>query len=292
MPSHPKAPLTRQELPDHVTMPLLDRVALGAVDQEYAERAERRAGMAAPAAPGGRARAGLTLAAVFVLGLLVATALVQATRISQQDESGRNALLNRIESERQSIEDLQTSLGGLQADVATLRRRDQSLSDELAQRETTAARLGLGSGFAAAQGPGVRIRVDDSPSGNPLEAVRDEDLAILADALWGVGAEAIAINGKRLTVLSAIRNSGDAININGRPLSPPYVVSAIGDPDTLQPDLLASDRGNSWIGLADQLGFDWSMQNVSTLTLPAARVPALRYVVPGLSGRVEKEVSP
>ena len=54
--------------------------------------------------------------------------------------------------------------------------------------------------------------------------VRDADLAILVDGLWNAGAEAIAINGQRLTALTPIRNAGPAIQVNSTPLVPPYVV--------------------------------------------------------------------
>ena len=57
------------------------------------------------------------------------------------------------------------------------------------------------------------------------------------NGLWTAGAEAISINGQRLTVLTAIRNGGPVINVNSRPLAPPYTVQAIGDPRTLLADL-------------------------------------------------------
>ena len=82
------------------------------------------------------------------------------------------------------------------------------------------------------------------------------DLALLVNGLWRAGAEAIAINGQRLTARSAIRNSGAAINVNGRPpLSPPYVVTAIGDTKTLQADLLDTSTGLAFQNGADALGF-------------------------------------
>lgn len=281
-----------RELPAYVTMPLLDRVRAGAVDQEYADRAERRVRGGKPARARGPWRFSVTVVALLLFGLLVATAFVQNVRTTDQDASSRASLLSRIDAERQSIADSQERLGTLQAEVAQLNRQDQLLSAELSRAQEREERLGLVSGFRAVTGPGVRVDVDDSPSGDSLEAVRDEDLALLVDGLWGAGAEAITINNKRLTVLSSIRNTGSAINVNSRPLSPPYVVLAIGDPDTLQSNLLASERGNTWIGMADQLGFIWSMENAESLNLPAARMQEPNYAVRGLDGRPDKEASP
>lgn len=290
--SEQPVPDTPRELPAYVTMPLLDRVRAGAVDQEYADRAARRVRGGKSARARGPWRFSATVVALLLFGLLVATAFVQNVRTTDQDASSRASLLSRIDAERQSIADSQERLGTLQTEVAQLNRESQLLSAELARSQEREERLGLSSGFVAVTGPGVRVDVDDSPSGDSLEAVRDEDLALLVDGLWGAGAEAIAINNKRLTVLSSIRNTGTAINVNSRPLSPPYTVLAIGDPDTLQSNLLASERGNSWIGMADQLGFIWSMENAESLTLPAARMQEPSYAVRGLDGRPDKEALP
>ena len=128
-------------------------------------------------------------------------------------------------------------------------------------------------------GPGVQITVEDAPNG---EAVRDEDLQRLVNGLWEGGAEAIAINGKRLTSRSSLRNSGAAINLNGSPpLSPPYVVSAIGDKDTLQANLLDTSTGLAFSNVADALGLPVTMKNVDDLTLPAAAQRRLLFAVKG-----------
>ena len=63
--------------------------------------------------------------------------------------------------------------------------------------------------------------------------VRDRDLQRVINGLWESGAEAISINGQRLTALSAIRAAGDAILVDNRPLVPPYTVLAVGDGERL-----------------------------------------------------------
>ncbi len=72
--------------------------------------------------------------------------------------------------------------------------------------------------------------------------VLSKDLQVVTNALWEAGAEAISINGQRLTARSAIRFAGDAILVNYRPLTRPYVISAIGDPQNLQVEF-ADNRG-------------------------------------------------
>ena len=55
----------------------------------------------------------------------------------------------------------------------------------------------------------------------------------VVNGLWESGAEAVAINGQRLTALSAIRAAGDAILVDNKPLVPPYTVLAVGDGERL-----------------------------------------------------------
>ena len=85
--------------------------------------------------------------------------------------------------------------------------------------------LALGTGFSAVEGRGLRVTVDDQPAGDPDGLVRATDLRVLVNGLWQAGAEAIAINGRRLTALSAIVNADIAIQVNKGPLSPPLDVT-------------------------------------------------------------------
>lgn len=263
------------DLPAHVTMPLLDLVTQQSLDQDYAHVARRRAQGDEPA-PTGRGTSVAVLVALALFGLLVATAAVQETRSAPVDATNRAQLIDQIDQRRQALAGIQDRIGKQQAKITVLARRSAELDDEEAAVEGRLTRLRGRTGYGAVSGPGVRIQVDDSPSGVPDEAVRDSDLAELVNALWSVGAEAIAINGERLTVLSGIRNVDVAIHVNGRPLSPPYVVEAIGDPKTLQSDLVNSPRGQHFFALADALGLEYDMSNQSNLVLSGASPRALR----------------
>jgi uncharacterized protein YlxW (UPF0749 family) len=118
--------------------------------------------------------------------------------------------------------------------------------------------------------------VDDSPDGSKDGRVRDEDLATLVDGLWGAGAEAIAINGNRLTNVSPIRNVGGAIHVKSRPLRAPYTVLAVGDRNTLPARFAETAAGAAWFNLVASFHFDFSMEEEDSLQLPGEGSPALR----------------
>ena len=55
-------------------------------------------------------------------------------------------------------------------------------------------------------GADVDPRTDETDDGR----VTDRDLQTVVNEVWAAGAEAVAVNGQRLTSLSAIRSAGDA----------------------------------------------------------------------------------
>jgi uncharacterized protein YlxW (UPF0749 family) len=89
----------------------------------------------------------------------------------------------------------------------------------------------------------------------------------------------VAVNGERVTALSALRNSGQAIRINDVSLSPPYVVEAVGDPRTLPARFANTTSGVRFRDVTSLYGMPFSMDIVKSLTLPAApaRMQTLRY---------------
>jgi uncharacterized protein YlxW (UPF0749 family) len=273
----PEAP----PLPDRVTLPLLTLITQQSFDEDYVHVAERRRAEGKPVErPAGGSHL-MAAAVIAVFGLLVGTAAIQTSQEAGVNDQSRATLIARI-SERSA------QVSRLQEQIVRLRGRNVGLADRLASVARTEAsatarlqRLETTTGFGAVTGEGVRIVVDDAPDGDATQLVRDEDLALLADGLWNAGAEAIAINGQRLTALSAIRNVNVAVHVNTRPLSPPYTVRAIGDQQTLQARLLESTHGQQFYSLVDQLGFVFDVQNEDTMTLPAAQLRPLGTAVAG-----------
>jgi len=100
--------------------------------------------------------------------------------------------------------------------------------------------------------------------------VLDRDLQSVVNALWAVGAEAVSINGQRLTALSAIRSAGQAILVDYRPLSPPYRILAVGDSKNLSTGFSQHAGGRDLVYLADNFGIRYTIAQVSRLSLPAS----------------------
>ena len=269
---------TDRPLPDHVTTPLLTLILTRSMDEDYAHVAQKRADAGKPST-GSPQPHWISLVAVGVLGLMIAVVAVQTDRRAEVDELGRAALIDQIEARRQRVGDLRADVGELTDSIRTSVARGNEIDGQLQTLEANVSRLEVRTGFSAVHGEGVRITVDNEPGVDVNSEIRDEDLAYLVDGLWAAGAEAIAVNDQRINLLGGIRNTSRAIHVNGRPVNAPYVVSVIGDNDTLQARLLQSSQGQAWFALVSTFGFRYTPENVDDIRLPAAPGPVLRDVI-------------
>jgi uncharacterized protein YlxW (UPF0749 family) len=260
-------------------MGLLDYLTTHAMDEDYAfvSEQQRDRETAAPT-PAPRRRIGLAGALVMALfAVLVVTAAAQTSRNAVSDERDRRQLVDQVDQARAVLNAERRQLRALQAEVTLLQAR-QLRSDTSAQgileRITL---LGMRAGTIPVRGPGVRVVADDAPGADSARnQVLDSDLQRLANGLWEAGAEAISLNGQRLTNLSTIRLAGGAITVNSRSLRRPYVVSAIGDKDTLPARFAETSSGQAWLDLQREVGLKLEITPVSSLRLPAAEA-SLRY---------------
>ncbi len=275
MPPTPTETRDPAPLPDRVTMPLLALVTREAVDEDYVHAARRRAAGGAPQLPSHRTPLRGAAVATVLFGLLIALAAVQTARNADVREASRDALINRIGESRQEVASLRERIGTLRQQNDELESTSSRVQGQLAEATVQLRALEISTGFVAVRGPGLRVTVSDKPDGSSDGRVRATDLRLLVNGLWQAGAEAIAINGRRLSNLSAIVNANISIAVNRSPLTPPYIVSAIGD-STLASRLQDSTSGVQFQALADQFGFVVDRQNETELVLPAAPDTQLR----------------
>jgi uncharacterized protein YlxW (UPF0749 family) len=268
-------PGAERRLPDHVTQPLLSLITQRSLDADYEHVAARRraTGQTVTPHPVPRGTAGVVL---LVFGLLVTVAAVQTSRNASASDASRESLIQQVNLRREGLSDLQQQLDQQQGSVLKLQSQLNALSTEERASQARLDRLESRTGFGAVRGPGIQATVTSAPGSAGSQLVRDSDLTLLTDALWAAGAEAISVNGQRLTALSAFRNVGIGILVNAVPINPPYVFEVVGNPDTLPASLLTSSIGEKWYALRASLGFRFEVRNGGTMSLPAAAPQRLR----------------
>lgn len=271
-------------------MSLLTNVMDHSLDDGYAEAAARKKAEGAGGMPK-TVRAKLGLAAGLVLAALVVTVGAANARIAAPVVAKeRQELIDRVERETASADKLESGVDTLRADVSA--RQNEALKKQGGGDQ--ADLVGILSGAVAVRGPGVKLVVNDAKEatqggdGNPRETsgfsdtgrVRDRDMQRVINGLWESGAEAVSINGQRLTALSAIRAAGDAILVDNKPLVPPYTVLAVGDGERLSTRFQNSADGLYLHALQENYGIRTAISVEKDVRLSAAPSVIVRTAQP------------
>ncbi|WP_187284569.1 DUF881 domain-containing protein [Streptomyces sp. uw30] len=281
------------------SMSLLTNVMDHSLDDGYAEAAARKEAAGHGGLPK-TLRAKLGLAAGLVLAALVVTVGAAQARVAAPVVAKeREELIDRIDRETTAADELEETVDELRADVSA-RQREALKTTGGDQAEL----VGILAGAVEVHGPGVKLVVNDAKEagtdgdGDPRGAtgftdtgrVRDRDMQRVVNGLWESGAEAVSINGQRLTALSAIRAAGDAILVDNKPLVPPYTVLAVGDGERLSTRFQDSADGLYLHALQENFGIRTSISVQEDLRLPAAPSVIVRTAQPNTE-KTEKGTS-
>jgi uncharacterized protein YlxW (UPF0749 family) len=190
-----------------------------------------------------RWRFGVPVICVLAGVLLAATHGVSGGGEIRSSDAPR--LVDLVREAQASVESLSAERDRLatQIDSTHGRSTDTALAAMLAR----AAQLASVAGLDPVHGPGLVVTLTDArrdANGRfPRDAspddlvVHQQDVQGVLNALWSAGAEAIQMQDQRLIATSAPRCVGNTLLLNGRTYSPPYVVTAIGDPEAMQAGL-------------------------------------------------------
>jgi uncharacterized protein YlxW (UPF0749 family) len=181
--------------------------------------------------------ASIALVAVVSLATgFVLVGQVKAQLLTPSNEVARYQALVR------SVQDLEATNASERTQIATLRGEIDALEAAAAARSagTMALRnqvadLRAHAGLTAVHGPGVEVDLGNGvpgpdTGGQSSYLVNFQDVQDVVNLLFDQGAEAIAVNGRRITPLSAYSGSeGQVVIDQGPPFSAPIKVLAIGD---------------------------------------------------------------
>lgn len=222
---------------------------------------------------GRRVTACIALTSV-ALGLLVGVSVAELRGASAHESDRHRALVEQVEHQ--------------QAETARSAATHDRFAGELSRLEQEAAALGapdeaLLEGTAAravaVQGPGVTVTLEDSDALAPapgeasttVNRVRDDDLQLAVNALWQLGAEAIAVNGVALGPTTPIRGAGEAILVDLRPLSSPYRIEAIGPAREMADGFEDTGSGAELARISRRYGLELTVAPQGALEIAPAR---------------------
>jgi uncharacterized protein YlxW (UPF0749 family) len=163
----------------------------------------------------------------------------------------RPQLTQLIADKRDRLEDREQRAADLRAQVDRETAKLAEVDQPVKAARQRADAMQQPAGFSALRGPGVTVVLDDSPrrvgDGGPNNPKNDDlvvhqgDVQAVVNALWAGGAEAMSIMDIRVISTSAVRCVGNTLLLHGQVFSPPFKITAIGEPTAMHQALESAD---------------------------------------------------
>ena len=262
-------------------MSLLQELMDRPLDPSYAAAADRREAAGLPRSTS--TRGPVVIVSALLIGFLLVAAALALRPSGTTASRDKEQLIQQVQARQARGDELAAQASSLSGEIQNAQAA--ALAAQATQLGAELDRLELLTGEVAVAGPGLVLTVDDAPAaranraaGDPRDAngfpkgrVTSFDLQILCNGLWQAGAEAMSINGQRLTSRSAIRFAGDAILVDYKPLSPPYVITAVGEGRDLQTGFATTSSGP----YLKSLGDNYAIPSTIATAGPGRRAPQL-----------------
>ncbi|MFE9169236.1 DUF881 domain-containing protein [Streptomyces kebangsaanensis] len=220
----------------------------------------------------------LTVAVFALAGLIFFTSFDTAKGTNIRTDASLLKLSDLVQERSRKNQELDESNAALRDDIESLARRDddgdgKARGDRLAGLEESA-------GTRKLRGRAITVTLDDAPPdataklpGYPEPqpdylVIHQQDLQAVVNALWNGGAQGIKVMDQRLISTSAVRCVGNTLILQGRVYSPPYRITAVGDPDRLRKALADSQAIQNYMVYVNVYGLGWKVDDEGTVTLP------------------------
>lgn len=231
-------------------------------------------------------------ALTLVAGTLFAASASTARGTDLRD-TGRTQITELITAEQRRTRQEREAYQRLRQEVDDTSRAAGRHDARVKQAQSEADRLAARSGFAVLRGAAIRVTLNDAPQHKPGEYARDanpDDLVVhqadvqaVVNALWTGGAAGMQIMDQRLISTSAVRCVGNTLILQGVVYSPPFTITAVGDPRRLRAALDASPEIATYKRYVREYGLGWAVRTADRVTLPAytGNVTMNHATVPG-----------
>ncbi len=210
-------------------------------------------------------------------GLLFATSgrTAQGTDLRAGEVTELSGLISQRET---AIARQANQLSDLQKQVERLTAQAATRNGDVAAAQTAGDAGALSAALVPLTGPGVVISLDDAPArpdGSLPVNARPDDLVIhqsdvqaVVNAVWAAAADGVAIMDQRLIATSAVRCVGNTLLLQGRPYSPPFVITAIVDADAARGKLVESPQVQVFEQAVTDFGLTFTVEQGSSIRLP------------------------
>ncbi|MFE0509254.1 DUF881 domain-containing protein [Streptomyces sp. NPDC058964] len=227
--------------------------------------------------PGFRPVRILTVAVFALAGLIFFTSFNTAKGTDIRTDASLLKLSDLIQERSRKNKGLDESNATLRGNVESLAESDDGSTGA---EDRKLAALEKNAGTQKLTGKAITVTLNDAPPNATAKlpgypepqpdylVIHQQDLQAVVNALWKGGAQGIKVMDQRLISTSAVRCVGNTLILQGRVYSPPYKITAVGDPDALQKALAASPAIQNYMVYVNVYGLGWKVTENGTVTLP------------------------
>jgi uncharacterized protein YlxW (UPF0749 family) len=211
-------------------------------------------------------------------GLLFTTSARTADGTALRDDR-RPQLAQLIADKRVRLDAREKTAAELRAEVDQDSARLAEVDEPVNQARQRADGLRAAAGFTALRGPGLSVALNDSPRrgtdlgpnapDNDDLVVHQGDVQAVVNALWAGGAEAMSIMDVRVISTSAVRCVGNTLLLHGQVFSPPFKITAIGEPTAMQRALESAEGVQQFRDAVADFGLGYTETVERNVTLRA-----------------------
>ncbi|MFF4758857.1 DUF881 domain-containing protein [Streptomyces sp. NPDC001292] len=218
----------------------------------------------------------MTVAVFALAGVIFFTSFNTAKGTNIRTDTSLLKLSDLVHERSRKNKELDESNAALRDDIESLAARD----DGGKPQDGRLTGLEKSAGTRRLTGRAITVTLNDAPPdataklpGYPEPqpdylVIHQQDLQAVVNALWNGGARGIKVMDQRLISTSAVRCVGNTLILQGRVYSPPYKITAVGDPGKLQKALADSPAIQNYMVYVNVYGLGWKVTDDGTVTLP------------------------
>ncbi len=217
-----------------------------------------------------------TVVVCVVAGFMMATSAL-AARGNDLRPARTTELAELVRAEADRADQLARTASDLRAEVDALTRAETGGGPAASDLRAAAER----ADSVAVTGPALTVTLTDAPASvqpagvdADLLVVHQQDIQAVVNALWEGGAEAMTIQGQRVSSRTGIKCVGNTVVLHGVPYAPPYRITAIGDVGSLEESLRGSEYLRLYRQYVDAYRLGYDVARAGRVEMPAYAGPA------------------
>lgn len=203
---------------------------------------------------------------LLTFGIFLQIRTVENSNVKVSQNYEENNLRAEVLKFKEKYDNEQKLLEKAENELEKERESATKNNSELEDAEISIKKANKINGLSEVNGPGVIVTLKDGQKNmiNVMDSiVHDLDILSVIYELKNAGAEAISINDQRVVSTSAILCDGNVVRINNEKVGAPFVIKAIGLPESLA----ALDRPGGYLVYLGRYA-ETSLEKSNDITIP------------------------